>query len=48
MHWCNDETQALLASIPVLGAAWLWVRVKGRALWNRIRGKNDCGCGHDH
>jgi hypothetical protein len=47
-HWCADETQALLASLPVLGFVWIWLRVRGRLVWNKLLSKKDCECPHDH
>lgn len=30
MHWCAEETTALLSSIPILGWLWLYVKTKWR------------------
>lgn len=38
-HWCSDETQALLASLPVLGIAWVWLRTKGQKFLGLFRPK---------
>lgn len=40
MHWCAEETMALVASIPVIGAAWLYLKSKWRA-W-RQKGRKSC------
>ena len=26
MHFCQDEANAIMQSLPFLGAAWLWLR----------------------
>jgi hypothetical protein len=38
-HWCNDESAALLASIPFIGFAWRWVRAKSAAFWRWTRSR---------
>ena len=38
MHWCADETLALLAALPFVGFAFSWVRMKWRA-WRGKRQK---------
>jgi hypothetical protein len=37
MHWCDQETTALLASIPVIGAAYYWVRARLSRVWKWVR-----------
>lgn len=27
-HWCQDETNMLLMSIPFVGASWAWLQAK--------------------
>ena len=40
MHWCADETMAMLAALPFLGFAWAWIKTRFR--------KKSCICGHTH
>jgi len=28
MHWCADETNALMAALPLLGGVIVWLKVK--------------------
>jgi hypothetical protein len=36
MHWCQEETNALLATIPALWFAWIYVHLFCRRIWMRI------------
>lgn len=45
MHWCQDETNALLAMLPFVGFALVWLRMKLGLL---KPAKPACGCGSDH
>jgi hypothetical protein len=51
MHWCADETQAVLSVLSTVDVVWLWLRaLLGRALrfvW-RYGSKPACECGHAH
>jgi hypothetical protein len=38
MHWCQDETNALIASLPFVGTAVLAVKVYGKRCWHGIKG----------
>jgi len=37
LHWCSDETNALLMSLPFVGAAWYAFRRRLRWLGKRFR-----------
>ena len=39
MHWCQDETTALVGALSSAGLAWAWLRHKVRGWWERRRWK---------
>lgn len=51
MHWCADETQAVINMLSTVDVVWLWLRSAiSRLLRVRVRGPEavDCDCGHEH
>ena len=51
MHWCADETQAVINVLSTVDVAWIWLRsLLARLLRHRLRGpaRAACDCGHDH
>jgi hypothetical protein len=36
-HWCQSETDALLAAIPVVGTAYFWLRAKLARIWKWVK-----------
>ena len=37
MHWCPDETAAVMTFLGSLGVALTWVKTRGKAAWGRIK-----------
>lgn len=51
MHWCADETQAVINVLSTVDVVWLWLR---GALTRLLRARVSrpkaagCGCAHEH
>jgi hypothetical protein len=37
MHWCQDETVAVITFFSGLPFAWRWVRVRVALAWKKLR-----------
>jgi len=54
MHWCADETQAVINMLSTVDVVWLWVRaLVGRVIgvFRPRRAKAlppPCACRHEH
>lgn len=47
-HWCPQETMALMAMLPFIGGAWLWIRSKfKRHIKEEREAHHDCCHPHD-
>lgn len=48
MHFCWDELQIILISLPFLGMTWLWIRNSvGLLMGKKVPLINSC-CEHNH
>jgi hypothetical protein len=51
MHWCADETQAVINMLSTVDVVWLWLRSALARLFRlRVKGPEvaACDCGHEH